>query len=754
LFASWGRFVYHHRLSTLLFSFLLLALSLYGLLTGGTLTSATPLTSNLDSFKASNLITSDLGAPKVTSTFDLLFSSPHMNASDPAFQSAVTTALAPISSDPRIAQILSPYTATNPALAQTLISKDSHSALILIDLKASGQSAWPIYNDLRAKVHSPTLSIVGTGFVPINQAFNLTLESDLMRAETITLPVTLLLLLLIFASVVAAGLPLGVGILTILGGLAGTYFLNHFTDMSMYALNIVTLIGLGVSIDYSLFVVNRFRDELAKGLDREAALVLTMAAAGRAITFSGLTVAVGLSALLFFQGTVMASMGAAGAIVVALAVLYGLTFLPALLAFLGPNVNRLRLPSFKRSNGRGFWSTLAHQVMRHPLFVLLPTVFFLVLASTPFLSLRLANGSVDVLPARLEARSGYDTLVADFPGQDQTTYQIVVNYPAGSPLTPARIADQYAFDRRLANLKGVLHVTSIYDLDPSLTLSDYQTLYTGDPSKIPAPARQLFATSVGHHVVVFSASTNATVSSDAARSLLSALRQDPGVSNGGQVLVGGPTAIDVDVINFILSRVPLAVIVVVLATYFLLFLLTGSLVLPLKAVILNFLSIGASFGALVFIFQQGHFASLLGFTPQSLDPTTPVLLFAIVFGLSMDYEVLLVSRIHEEYLRSGDNTQSVAAGLQKTGRLITGAAAIMFTVFAAFGLSEVVIIKAIGVGLAIAVALDATLVRSLVVPAVMRLLGKWNWYSPAPLVRLYQRLGLSDLGVPSPPSPL
>ncbi len=419
-----------------------------------------------------------------------------------------------------------------------------------------------------------------------------------------------------------------------------------------------------------------------------------MATAGRAITFSGLTVAVGLSAMLFFQGTFMASMGAAGAIVVAVAVLYALTILPAVLSLIGPAVNRLRIPWPRRATGsRGFWGALASWVMKRPVVVLVPTVAFLVIAATPFLQLRLANGNVDMLPDRLEARQGYDRLVADFPGQNATTFNVVVDYPDGSPLTANHITDQFLLTRRVAAIPGVLDVSSIYNLDPKLSLYEYD----------------------------------------------------------GQVLVGGQTAIDVDVIQFIYDQVPLAVATVVVVTYVLLFLLTGSVVLPLKAVILNFLSIGASFGALVFIFEQGHFASLLGFTPQSLDPSIPVILFSIVFGLSMDYEVLLVSRMHEEYVRLGDNTAAVASGLEKTGRLITGAAAIMFTVFMAFGLAEVVIIKAIGIGLAIAVAIDATIVRSLVVPAIMRLLGDVNWWAPKPLRRLYDRIGIGDLGVAPEP---
>src|SRR6202022_190220 len=298
------------------------------------------------------------------------------------------------------------------------------------------------------------------------------------------------------------------------------------------------------------------------------------------------------------------------------------------------------------------------------------------------IQLRLANGDVDMLPTRLEARQGYDQMIANFPGQDQTTFNIVVNYPDGSPQTPDRIAGQFGLTQRIA------------------------------------------------------ATTASPPTSDASRAIVNAIRADQGVV-GGQVLVGGQTAVDLDVIKFITDRTPLAVGFVVAVTYVVLFLLTGSLVLPLKAVLLNFLSIGASFGALVWIFQQGHLANVLGFTPQSIDPSIPVILFSIVFGLSMDYEVLLVSRIHEEYVKTGNNTAAVASGLEKTARLITGAAAIMVSVFLAFGLAEVVIIKAIGIGLAVAVAIDATLVRALVVPAVMRLLGDLNWWAPRPLRRLY-----------------
>ena len=751
MFERWGRFVYRNRWATLVGSGVVLAISVIGLAMGGTLTSGGPLTSNLESARAGNLVTSELGAAKFTSSFDLIFRSDTLSVSDSAYQSALTDAIAPLQGDDRILSLTTPYNAPSPRVAQAFTSKDGHEALVVVELKSSGHQSWSDYGALKKEIHSSTLTVTGTGFVPINQAFNTTLESDLQRAEYVSLPVTLILLIIIFAGIVAAGLPLGVGLLTIVGGIGGTFFLNRFTDVSQYAINIVTLIGLGVSIDYSLFIVNRFRDELARGASREDAIATTLATAGRAITFSGLTVAVGLSAMLFFQGTFMASMGAAGAIVVAVAVFYGLTFLPALLSVLGPRVNRFRIPLLRQSAmGRGFWHGLATWVMKRPIVVLVPAVAFLVIAATPFFSLRLANGNVDMLPTHIEARQGYDKLVADFPGQDQTTFNIVVDYPSGSPLTQSRIMDQYALDRRIAAIPNVLHTTSIYDLDPKLGLFEYEQMYTGDPSNIPAAVQPLVKSTVGHHIVLIQATSAAGPSTDVARNIVKAIRADQGVS-GGQVLVGGETAVDLDVIEFIYGQVPWAVGTVVLLTYVLLFLLTGSVVLPLKAIILNFLSIGASFGALVFIFQQGHFSNILGFTPQSLDPSIPVILFSIVFGLSMDYEVLLVSRMHEEYIRLGDNTAAVASGLERTGRLITGAAAIMFAVFMAFGLAEVVIIKAIGIGLAIAVAIDATIVRSLVVPAVMRLLGDVNWWAPRPLRRLYGWIGIGELGVEPEP---
>src|SRR5579864_3192945 len=361
MFARWGRFIYRWRLATLVVSVVLLGGFVYGLMAGGTLSTGDSASSMLEAGRAATLINEQLSSGTTGgSNFLLILSSRDRLATDPVFRTELENALAPIQHDPRVTGIITPYT-VDASTARAFISKDGHMALVRVDIKSEGEQARADYTALRATVQPSGLTVVGTGNVPINRDFSATLESDLSRAETVTLPVTLILLLIIFGTVVAAGLPLAIGACAIVGGLAGTFLLSRVTDVSQYALNIVTLIGLAVAIDYSLFIVNRFRDEMAAGKSRPDALATTMSTAGRAITFSGLAVAVGLSAMLFYQGTFLASLGAAGAIVVAVAVLYGLTFLPALLAVIGPGVNRLRIPIGRpAAMGSGFWHSLAN----------------------------------------------------------------------------------------------------------------------------------------------------------------------------------------------------------------------------------------------------------------------------------------------------------------------------------------------------------------------------------------------------------
>ncbi|MBA2371626.1 MAG: MMPL family transporter [Chloroflexi bacterium] len=752
MFAAWGHMVYRRRWLTLVVSGVFLALSVVALLQGGDLTSG-GIIQKSESGRALKLLGDEL--PRASgSSFSVIFASDTLRVADPAFRSELDAALADVSRDPRVLNVRTPYE-TTPAVPN-LVSSDGRKALAVIALKDDIAGSGKYYDELRARIHSETLSITATGTLAITQDFNHTLEADLQRAEIVSLPLALLLLVLVFGTVVAALIPLGVGILAVVGGIAGTMLLTRVTDVSQYALNIVTLIGLGVAIDYSLFIVNRFREELRRGATVDLALQTAMSTAGRAITFSGITVAIGLSGMLFYQGTFLSSMGLAGSIVVALAVLYGLTFLPALLAVLGPRVDAWRLPLPKGRGGPGMWHSIATAVMKRPIAVLVPVLLLIAVTAAPFLGIRMANGDVTMLPPSVESRRGYDTLVREFPGQDKNQLSVVVRYAEGLALSRDRIADLVALVSRVEALPDVLRVESLFNVDPQLTggralgAAEYQAMYTGPREALPPALQRSLQQTTSERVVVFSVLTAREKSSLEAQALVKAIRDEPD-PRGSELLVTGLTAFDIDVVAFILDRTPIAVAWIVVATYVVLFLLLGSVVLPLKAVVMNLLSIATSFGAMVWVFQQGNLAQYLGgFTPAPLDPTLPVIMFCIIFGLSMDYEVLLLSRIQEEYLRTRDNRRAVAEGLERSGRLITGAAGIMFVVFGAFALADVLIIKAIGLGLALAVAIDATLVRALVVPATMRLLGDLNWWAPPPLARLYQRLGLGEAGSSRP----
>ncbi|TMG14750.1 MAG: MMPL family transporter [Chloroflexi bacterium] len=722
MFAWWGQFVYRHRWAVLGVSAVMLAGSIVALFNGGTLKNSGGR--NTESGRALALMQDQLPQNGAGSSFVLVFGSDSMAVGDPAFKQAMLTALQPLKADPRVKTVETPFDL--PAeQARAMTSTDGHHAFAQVSLKDDYPSARQYYAQLRAEVRSDRLQVLGTGNVAIGSDFDKYLASDLQRAEVVSLVIIVPLLLIVFATVVSMLLPLGVGGLAVVGGLAGVGVLAHFTDVSTYSTNIVTLIGLGVAIDYSLFIVNRFREELSGGSPPEQALIASMRTSGRAVTFSGITVAIGLSAMLFFQDSFLASMGFAGAIVVAIAVLYALTFLASLLAILGHRVNWARLPLPRRATGRGLWHGLAIRVMRHPVLVLVPVVALLLLMVLPFFQIRIANGDVGMLPPNAETRRGYDQLQT-FPGQGQTFFSVVVRYGSGGPLTRDRVGELYDLAQRIKRVPGVEGVESLVSYDGSLTRAEYQTLLTQPASAQPARVQAIVHGTTGSRIAVLSVVTKHGQESDAARSIVRSLRSVP------------PPA------GIILARIPLAVAYVMVVTYLVLFLLTGSVVLPLKAVIMNILSIGASFGALVWIFQQGHLSSLLNFTAAPLDPSVPVLLFCIVFGLSMDYEVLLISRIQEEYRRTRDTTQAVADGLERSGRLITGAAAIMVAVFLAFGLADVVLIKSIGLGLAIAVALDATLVRALIVPAVMRLLGRANWWAPRRLARLHRRISMDE----------
>jgi putative drug exporter of the RND superfamily len=698
LLGAWGRLVYRRRWIVLVLSLLTVGVSIASLLAGGDLRNV-PFR-DTEAGRTNQLIRDEFPRPtggpvvEATSSFVLILTSKEgLAAADPRFIEGMNAALAPLRADARVVSIFTPDNVL-PSSAAALRSKDGKRALTNVTVKGTTTEAEGFFSELRALVRTDKFDVVATGNIPLNGDIDAALDRDLQRAEFVSLPLAFILLLLVFGSAAAALLTLGVGVLVIVAGLGATFALARSTDVSQYALNIVTLIGLGVAIDYSLFIVSRFREELARGVSVEDAVGLALATAGRAILFSGMTVAIGLAGMLFYPGTFLVSLGVSGSLVVAASVLYALTFLPALLSILGPRVGAWRLPLPRSRGGAGVWHSIATAVMRRPVLVLVPTVALIAVAASPFVQLRLASADATILPPTVESRRGYDMLVNEFPGQDQSTITVVARFP-DDPLSHRAALDDLR--ARLAALPNVLRV----DMPLSPT---------------------------GPHIALLSVRTASTAQSDEARAIVTAIRGQ--TVSGGDLLVTGDTAFDVDAVDYLVERTPIAIGFVTLTTMLALFLLLGSVVLPLKAVAMNALSVSASFGALVWIIQQGHFANVLNFTPQSIEPSLPVIMFCIMFGLSMDYEVLLLSRIQEEYRRTGDNVAAVALGLEKSGRLITGAAAIMVGVFIAFALADVVIIKSVGLGLTIAVLLDATLVRALVVPATMRLLGRANWWAP------------------------
>lgn len=725
VFTRWATGVHRHRGWVLVGTIVLLASAIWLLLQGGALTTGT-----IDGIEAARAESLARGAAAGSNdqTLAVLFHRDDWTVDDPRFTQAVTQVLARVGRLPQVESVVSPVDAP-PAIRARFVAETGHDLLALVRLKGGEREATAAFPAVREALEDPRFQTTLTGKVAFLDALNQLLEHDLLRAELLSFPLALVVLLWVFRTVVAAMLPLVVGGLAVLCGVAGVLLLSRYTNMAQYTLNVVSLIGLGVAIDYSLFIVSRFRAELASGLTTERALMRTLDTAGRAVAFSGLAVAVGLGGLLFFRGSYLSAMGLGGALVVAFAVLFALTVLPALLSWLGPRVDRGRMPFTHGARRGGLWHALATWVMRHPWRVLLPTLALLLAMGLPFRRLELAATDITALPEDTPARQGAERLARLFPREAATRVLVAVEFPSGNPLTPERAGALFDASRRIAALPGVLGVESAVDLVPGVDRATVQRLAAAPPQAVPPELAASRAAYLTGSVAVMQVLTSAPPSSREARDLVRTLRENRVVGDGRWV-VGGQTATDVDAGAFVRRHTPAAVGFVMGMTCLVLFVLLRSVVLPLKALLMNVLSLAGSFGALVWIFQEGHLHRLLRFEPGPIEPSLPILLFCALFGLSMDYEVLLLSRIREEWLRTGDNTHAVAEGLERTGGLITSAAAIMVAVFAAFSLASVVVVKAMGVGMAIAVALDATLVRVLIVPAMMRLMGDLNWWGP------------------------
>jgi len=583
-----------------------------------------------------------------------------------------------------------------------------------------------------------------TGEIAIDVTFDTRIQDDLVKAELISGPLTVLILGIVFGTIISALLPFGVAVLTVLSAVGMTIWLSNTMDVTVYALNIITLIGICVSVDYSLFLVNRFREELNRGRDIRTSTAMTVATAGKAVFFSGITVAIGLMGMLFFENTGLPSLGIGGTLAVSVAMIFSVIVLPAFMAILGPRVFYGKIPfSFSTENddGTGIWARIATTVMDKPWAVLVPTLVILLGAGLPFLYADFSIASRDALPPDDETRVGFEHMDEKWPEGAVNVAMVVLDFDGEDPLAEENLRATHNWmleqiqDKRVITAFG--YALPDASMNESSVVAYWQTpdeYLTAEEVATREYLRDQFL-SDGVTYIIFS--LNGPITGEDGRGFVADVREDRddflsdlSIGNDGQLLVAGFAAYSLDVQDAIVENLPIALAFIFISTVILIFIQVRSVVIPIKAIIMNILSISATFGMLVFVFQWGYGESLLNFTAQPIETTNPAIIFCIVFGLSMDYEVLMLSRIHEEWEVTGDNTQAVANGLQKTGRLITGAAAIMVVVFMAFGLSSVVILKQIGLGLALAIFLDATIVRALVVPSTMRLMGKWNWWSP------------------------
>ncbi|MFJ6573583.1 MMPL family transporter [Streptomyces sp. NPDC091292] len=643
------------------------------------------------------------------------------------------TLVADLRNEKTLANVVSYWDTDSPGLR----SRDGREAMVLAHVKGDEtqqqKNAQEII-DAYSGTYKNALTVQAGGGAAVGSDMSTQVVDDLVLAEIIAIPLTLVLLLFVFGSVVAALLPLAIAVIAILGSFAQLSLLGSVTDVSVSATNLTTALGLGLGIDYALLMTSRFREQLAAGASVDDAVRTTVHTAGRTVAFSAATVAAALAALLVFPQYFLRSFGYAGVGVVAIAAIGTLFVMPALFVVLGHRVNSGRLPWAKpgRSGaGTSLWGRLARTVMRRPTLTALPVLAVLVLAASPLLGITFGTPDERVLPEGAESRQVATALRENFDGNDEAALHIVVDQPVSKALL-----ESYAVG--LSELKGVLRVeTSAGTYADGRSTATGSGAGAGSESGNPALGR-----SGAQRISVVS---ELAPRSDEAQSLVGAVRAVAPPA-GSQALVGGVDAELVDSKDSISSRLPLAVALVALTTFILLFLFTGSVVQPLRALALNVISLGATLGAMTWIFQDGNLSSLLGVSAQPMEVSMTVLMFCIAFGLSMDYEVFVTSRIKELHDLGEDNESAVANGLGHTGRIVTAAACLLAVSFFAFGTSKISFMQMFGLGSGLAILIDAVAVRGVLVPAAMRVLGRSAWYAPGFLRKVHGRFGLSEGG--------
>ncbi|WP_112139282.1 MMPL family transporter [Glycomyces dulcitolivorans] len=640
----------------------------------------------------------------------VLYESDTLTVDDPEFQDAVTGATEDIDALDQVDGVNSYYLSGLPGL----VSEDGHAAIVTLALGGGSDESLAaayqeIEDDLRDAGDTRDLDVSLGGSAAIFNDINEQTQHDLEIAEMISMPLLLVIMIIVFGALVAASLPLLIGGLAILGGFTITRVITEFTDVSVFAANVITIIGLGMSIDYALFILRRFREELAAGRDKRAATLNTVATAGRTVMVSGLIIVLSMVGLLFvdvpfLHGIAFGVMSAVG-----VAMLSALVVLPAILYLLGHRVDNGRMPwRRKRAVPRtetGFWHGLAAGVMRRPVLVLLPVLAFMALLATPVVDIQFGGTDERDMPADAESRVVTEAIAADFPGGDVETFDVMVE---NGPVEDV-----------IAELEDIEHVTGALVVDQTADATLLQVSYDVDP--FSADARDI-------------------------------IHEARAIDTADLAVTGGASDL-VDMFDAVEEGLPMMVGYIVVVTMLVLFLAFGSILLPVKAVLMNFVSLAATMGIVVWIFQEGNLSGVLDFTPSGyLMPSNLLLMLVLLFSLSTDYEVFLLSRVREEWDGGADNRTAVLRGMQSTGSIITAAAAILIVVVGAFAFGGITFMKMIGLGMAVGIFLDATVVRMLLVPATMRLLGRANWWVPGPLGRLYAKYGIkeSDEAVPAP----
>ncbi|MFI7542763.1 MMPL family transporter [Actinoplanes sp. NPDC049599] len=706
VFAAWGSWVARFRRPVLVCTVVAVAAAgIWGLGVFGQLTEGGYNDPGSESTRAAELVRDELGGQG--GDVVVIYTPARGGVDDAALGRRVQDRLAALPPS-AVTAVVSYW----PDKLPQYVSADGKRAVAVLSLAgADDGEKLEAYREISDKLSVEGASLQLAGGAPLSDASSTLSTQDLAFAEAVSLPIVLILLLLIFGSLVAAALPVLVGGCAVLGSLGVLHAIAYGADVNSFAVNVASLLGLGMAIDYGLFMVGRFREEQGFGRTPAEAVARTVATAGRTVVFSATLLMIALAGLLLFPQGFLKSLAYGGLAAVALAALLSLTLLPALLAVLGPRVDKLpvRLPGRRSTRPAGTgWARLAGAVLRHPVLIALPILAGLLLLAAPITGVRFGENDERILPAGNPERQAIETLKADFPALSSAGVQVVLRGTGGA--APAAQAGT-AFADEITRIPGIAAVT-------------------------PGGS--------GGAVLLYTATLSGTDPfSDAAREAVADIR-GLAAPAGTQVLVGGTTARNVDSLSATAAQLPLMVGLLVGATLVLMFLAFGSLLLPVKAVLLSALSLSATFGILVWIFQDGHGAGLLQVTPAPPEVGIVVLMAAVVFGLSTDYEVFLLSRMVEARTRGASTAEAVTTGLARTGRVISAAAILLIVVTGAFALSSVTTMRFIGVGMIVALFLDATVVRMLLVPAVLKLMGDAAWWAPGPLRRLQERAGLAE----------